>query len=286
MRKSRMLVIGAVAATSLMAAATASAAADVSSVEVATAGKKKVEVSVETVRGTSSVEPRVTVRIGRRGRHLETADWDPSGAPTDLVLSSGYVRSRAAVGDVVTVRVRVCDTDCVTTTFTQTVIAGDPAEYGSDSSSGEHTLAPLPAGAVTAQQAAAAAVAANPGSTATSTERAHEATAAWEVKLLLANGTRAEVLVAADGSIISQEADASRPKGDDHDAIAPLPAGAITADQAAAAALAVVPGTVREVERTSDAGAVWKVKVTAADGTRHCVLVAADGAIVRDSVRT
>jgi uncharacterized membrane protein YkoI len=280
MNKPRMLVIGAVAATSLMAAATASAAADVSSVEVSTAGKRKVEVSVETLRGTGTVAPRVTVRIARRGAQLKTEDWDPSAGPSELVLSSGYVRSRAAAGATVTVRVRVCDVDCTTTTHTETVLAGDPSEYGSSSS--EHVTTPLPAGAVTSAQASAAAVAANPGGTATKVERAHAANAAWEVKLLLASGARAEVLVAADGTIIAQKAEG----GGDRGAIAPLPAGAVTAEQASAAALVAVPGTVREVERTDDAGAVWKVKVNATDGTRHCVLVAADGTIVRDSVKS
>lgn len=283
MRNTRMFAIGAVAAASLLAAGTASAAVDVSSVEVSTVGKRKVEVSVETVRGTSAVEPRVTVRIARRAGRLTTEDWDASGAPTDLVLSSGYVRSRAAVGSTVTVRVRVCDTDCATTSHTVTIVAGDSAEHGTGSG---QAVAPLPAGAISSAQASAIALGANPGSTVTKVERGYEANAAWEVKLLLASGARAEVLIAADGSIIAQEVES----GDDHGASrgerAPLPAGAVTAEQASAAALAAVPGTVREVERTSDAGAVWKVKVSASDGTRHCVLVAADGAIVRDSVRS
>ena len=50
----RMLVVGAVAAASLMAAASASAAADVSSVTVEQAGKRKLEVVVETVHGASA----------------------------------------------------------------------------------------------------------------------------------------------------------------------------------------------------------------------------------------
>lgn len=282
MNKPRMLVIGAVAATSLMAAATASAAADVSSVTVETAGKRKVEVVVETVHGTGAIAPTVTVRIGRRHGHLETTGWDPSGAATELVKSSGYVRSRATAGDIVTVRVRVCDSDCTTTEFIETVVAGDPAEYGGSGA----VVAPLPAGAVTAEQAAAIALAAVPGSTVRETERTDDAGAVWEVKLRGADGTCTKVLIAADGAIVRRTTSAARPGGDDHAAIAPLPAGAVTAEQASTAALAAVPGTVREVERTDDAGAVWKVKVNAADGTRHCVLVAADGTIVGDSVRS
>ena len=279
MKNPRMLVVGAVAAASLMAAASASAAADVSSVTVEQAGKRKLEVVVETVHGAGAVAPTVAVQVGRRHKRLKTT-WDPAASPTALVESSGYLRSRAAVGDTVTVSVRVCDADCTTTTYTKTVIAGDPAEYGNAA-----TASPLPAGAVTAAQASAIALAVVPGSTLKETERTDDAGAVWEVKLRGTDGACIEVLITADGTIMRQSTRPARTE-DHHEAIAPLPAGAVTAEQASAAAVAAVPGTVREVERTDDAGAVWKVKVNATDGSRHCVLVAADGTIVRDTIKS
>ena len=290
MNATRILALGAITVTGLIGAATASAAPDISSVDVSTAGAKRVEVSVETVRGTSTVEPRVSVRIGRRAARLDSSDWDPATGAAELVLSTGLVRARVAVGDTVNVRVRVCDTDCATQRFSVKVVAGDPAEYpqgasgnGQGQSSGSsHAPAPLPAGAITADQASAIALAAVAGTTLVRTERAHDAGAVWEVKLLGADGSRTEVLIAADGTIVRQKTEAPEGADSNHAAPAPLPAGAVTAEQASANALVAVPGTVREIERTTDAGAVWKVKVAAADGTRHRVYVAADGSITRD----
>ncbi len=273
--KAPLLALTAVVATSLIGASAAAAAPTVDSVEVARVSAKRVVVSIDTVRGSSTVEPRVMVRIGRRAARLHTIDWEAASAADDLVLSVGRVRARTAVGDTVTVRIRVCDIDCVVTQQTVVVVADDTADDAKDDHGKDY--APLPAGAVTADQAATIAIAANTGSTLLRTERTGAPGAVWEVKLRGADGSTIEVLIAADGTIVRQKTESA---DDDHDA-APLPAGAVTAEQASALALLAVPGVVREVERTDDAGAVWKVKIAAADGTRNRVYVAADGTIVR-----
>ena len=273
--KAPLLALTAVVATSLIGASAAAAAPTVDSVEVARVSAKRVVVSIDTVRGSSTVEPRVMVRIGRRAARLHTIDWEAASAADDLVLSVGRVRARTAVGDTVTVRIRVCDIDCAVTQQTVVVVADDTADDAKDDHGKDY--APLPAGAVTADQAATIAIAANTGSTLLRTERTGAPGAVWEVKLRGADGSTIEVLIAADGTIVRQKTESA---DDDHHA-APLPAGAVTAEQASALALIAVPGVVREVERTDDAGAVWKVKIAAADGTRNRVYVAADGTIVR-----
>ena len=271
-----LLALSAIVATGLVGASSAAAAPTVDSVEVALVSAKRVIVSVDTVRGSSTVEPRVMVRIGRRATRLHTIDWESASAADDLVLSTGRLSARTSVGDTVMVRVRVCDIDCSVTRQTVVVVADDTADAGKDDHGKDHQ--PLPVGAVTAEQAAAIALAAVASSTLVRTERTGAPGAIWEVKLRGADGSTIEVLIAADGTIVRQKTESA----DDEDHAAPLPVGTVTAEQASALALAAVPGIVREVERTDDAGAVWKVKIAAADGTRHRVYIAADGAIVRN----
>ena len=279
------IALGAIAVAGLIGASSASAAVDIDSVEVAAVSAKRAEVTVTTLRGTGAVEPRVTVRLGRRVARLDTVDWDASLPAGEVVTSEDLIRSRAAVGDAVAVRIRICDTECVTTTRTVTVVQGD-ASYASGSSEhgGSYSSTPLPAGAVTSDQAAAAALAAVPGAKVVEVERTDHDGAVWEVKLQKADGSRVKALIAADGAVVAVRAcpsggDAARPQP------APLPAGAVTAEQASAAALtAIGGGTVLEVKRSRDAAAVWKVEARTTAGVKHEVLIAADGSVVRDEI--
>ena len=268
----------AVVAASLIAVPTAAAGVDIDSVEVAAVSAKRAEVTVTTLRGTGSVEPRVSVRIGRRAARLETVDWDAALPASEQVTSEGLIRARVAVGDAVSVRIRVCDTTCTTETRSVTVVKGD-SSYG-DGRPDSPSPIPLPPGAITSDQAVAAALAAVPGATLVEVERDDHDGAVWEVKLQKGDGSRVKVLIAADGSVI-----AVRPSGDggQRPQPAPLPDGAITADQAAQAALkAIGGGTVLEVKRAHEGTAVWKVEARTTAGVKHELLIAADGSVIRD----
>lgn len=259
------------------------AAPDVTGVEVTKTGKTKVEVDVATLRGTSATAPRITVTVKRRMARAKVTDWDPTLAADDAVQSTAKLkRVRAAVGSTVTVKVRACDDTCATTIHSVTVAPDD-------NSDGTDPAAPLPSGSVDAGGATAAALAfVGAGSTALGVERADEYGAAWEVKVLRADGARVKVYVKADGSVAASRVESEGHRGDDGPkgspvSPAPLPDGSVTADQAASIAIAAVgPGsTVREVERKYGDGAAWEVKVIRTDYVRFEVKIAADGTVLR-----
>ena len=280
MKYRTLIATGLVAAAGLGLAGSAMAAPEVTGVEATKTGKGKIEVDVLTLRGTSATAPRITVTVKRRLARAKVTDWDASLPADDAVQSTAKLRNvRAAVGSTITVRVRACDDDCATTSHSVTVAADDTGD-------GTNPGAPLPPGSIDAGGASAAALAfVGDGSSVLEVERADEYGAAWEVKVLRADGARVKVYVNADGSIASSRVEdgARSGGGDHHQAPAPLPPGSITADQAGQIAIgAVGPGsTVREVERKSRGDVAWEVKVARADGVRFEVKIAADGTVIR-----
>lgn len=280
MRYRTLIATGLVAAAGLGIAGSAMAAPEVTGVEATKTGKSKLGVDVLTLRGTSASAPRITVTVQRRLGRAKASDWDPALPADDTVQSTAKLkRVRSTVGSTITVRVRACDDDCATTTHSVTVAADDNGSSTDPST-------PLPPGAIDAAGASAAALAfVGDGSSVMEVERADEYGAAWEVKVLRADGARVKVYVNADGSIASSRVDdAARPGGDDHrQPPAPLPPGSITSDQAGQIAIgAVGPGsTVREVERKSRGPVAWEVKVVRADNVLFEVKIAADGTVLR-----
>lgn len=281
MRYRTFIATGLVAAAGLGIAGSAMAAPEVTGVEATKAGKNKLEVDVLTLRGTSATAPRITVTVQRRLARAKVSDWDASLPADEAVQSTAKLkRVRSAVGSTITVRVRACDDDCTTTTHSITVAADD-------NGSATDPSAPLPPGAVDAGGASAAALAfVGAGSTVVQVERADEYGAAWEVKVLRADGARVKVYVNADGTIASSRVEAGDKAGgrdDHHQPPAPLPPGSVTSDQAAQIAIGAVGegSTVREVERKSRGDVAWEVKVARADGVRFEVKIAADGTVLR-----
>ncbi len=126
MRHRRSIATGVIAAAGLALVGSAQAAPDIQGVEVTKISSNKVEVLVETLRGTAAVRPRIRVTVARRSARAKVQDWDPSLAADDIVESVAKVsRVRSRVGSTVSVRVRACDTDCTTITRDVTVAADD-----------------------------------------------------------------------------------------------------------------------------------------------------------------
>lgn len=281
MKYRTLIITGVAAAAGLGLAGGALATPEVSAVEVTKTGKTKIEVDVATLRGTATAQPRITVTVKRRIARATVTDWDAGLLPDDLVQSTARLKKvRAAVGSTVTVRVRACDDTCATTTHSVTVAADD-------NSDGTDPGAPLAPGAIDAAGATAVALQfAGAGSSLIGVERADEYGAAWEVKVLRADGARVKVYVNADGSVASSRVEAPEKSGDrrdDRPAPAPLPDGSVTGDKAAEIAVAAVGAgsTVLEVERRYRENVAWEVKVRRADGVRFEVKIAADGTVLR-----
>lgn len=286
MRHRRSIATGVIAAAGLALVGSAQAAPDIQGVEVTKISSKKVEVLVETLRGTAAVRPRIRVTVARRSARAKVQDWDPSLAADDIVDSVAKVsRVRSTVGSTVSVRVRACDTDCTTITRDVTV-AADDTTVGDPTGPTDPTT-PLPPGSIDAAGAVRVATDfVGAGSTLIEIERGDDYGAAWEVKVRRTDGARVKVYVGADGTVLQSRVDDS-PKGgrDDHPPT-PLPPGAITADQAVTIALASVGdgSTLIEVRRENDHGALWKVKVHRADGAEVRVYIKADGTVLTSHV--
>ena len=204
----RTLIATGVAAAGLGLAGGAMAAPQVTAVDAVKTGKTKLSVGVTTLRGTSAEAPRITVAVKRRIARARVTDWDAALAPDQTVQAFARMkRVRSTVGSTLTIRVRACDTTCATTTHTVTV---------ADDGDGTNPAAPLPPGSVDANGAAAALAHVGAGSRLIEVERADEHGAAWEVKVLRADGARVKVYVNADGSIHSSRAVGLRVgRGDD-----------------------------------------------------------------------
>ena len=280
MRYRTLIATGLVAAAGMGIAGSAMAAPEVTGVEATKTGKNKLEVDVLSLRGTSATAPRITVTVQRRLARAKVSDWDPALPADDTVQSTAKLkRVRSAVGSTITVRVRACDDDCATTTHSVTVAADDNGSSTDPST-------PLPPGSVDAAGASAAALAfVGAGSSVLEVERADEYGAAWEVKVLRADGARVKVYVNAGGTIASSRVEEGEKAGgrDDRRQPAPLPPGSITAEQAGQIAIGAVGegSTVREVERKSRGDVAWEVKVARADGVRFEVKISADGTVLR-----
>jgi uncharacterized membrane protein YkoI len=277
MRARTLITTGLAGVAALGLAGGALAAPQVTGVEATKAGNKKIEVDVATARGASAVAPRIAVVVQRRIAWARYTDWDAVLAPSDTVHSIARLKGvRARVGSTLSVRVRACDTTCATTTHSVTLAADD----------GVGPFAPLPPGSVTAAGAVDAAIAqVGAGSVLVEVKRSWDPVAAWKVVLRRTDGARVRVLVKADGSIAAiRVQSAARRNGPlPASAMHPLPAGAVTADQASAIAIARVGAgsTVLEIERHHARGVAWEVKVQRSDGARFEVKVAADGTVVR-----
>lgn len=132
---------------------------------------------------------------------------------------------------------------------------------------------PRPETAVTATEAAAAALKAVPGKVAELELDDEDGKAAWEIGVLADGGGRRDVTVdSGTGKVLSDTAD--RPDDDDGrdqaGETAALRKAGITAADAAGAALKAVPGTVTSVDFEREHGkAVWEVDVTGRDGAEH-----------------
>jgi uncharacterized membrane protein YkoI len=134
------------------------------------------------------------------------------------------------------------------------------------------------------EEAEAAAVEEVPGSVVGIEADDDDATggAVWSVEVEGDDGSRHEVDVADDGSVVGRDVeddDRGDDDGDDDGDDAPVDPAEATVSQAdaEAAALAEVPGTVRSshLER-EDGGLEWDVDVTADDGTRHDLQIDAE----------
>ncbi len=281
MRARTLITTGLAATAGLGLAGGALAAPQVTGVEATKAGKKKVDVDVATLRGASAVAPRIAVAVQRRIAWARYTDWDPVLAPTDTVHSIARMKGvRAQVGSTLSVRVRACDTTCATTTHSVTV----------GKATGVGPLAPLPPGSVSAADAVTAAIAAvGADSTLIMVKRSYDPTAAWKVLLRRTDGARVRVLVKADGTIAAIRVQSAKRRNGPLPvaALNPLPAGAVSAEQASAIAIAHVGAgsTVVAIERRRERTAVWKVTVQRTDGVRVAVTVALDGAVLRVDAR-
>lgn len=134
-----------------------------------------------------------------------------------------------------------------------------PAAPAAPSASGART-------ALTAGQAAAAALKKYPGAVA-SVER--EDRARWEVELLGRDGTWRELRVDAGTGAVRTD---DRDHGDrDRDSAERkvLQGAGVSAERAAAAALAAAPGSVVEIDLDDDGTAHWEVEVLGRDNVRH-----------------
>lgn len=261
----------------------AQAAPDIQGVEVTKISAKKVEVLVETLRGTAAAQPRIRVAVARRSARAKVQDWDPSLAAADIVDSLAkvsHVRSR--VESTVSVRIRACDTSCTTITRDVTVAADDTRVGGRTD-----PTTPLPPGSIDATGAVKVATDfVGAGSTLIGIERSDDYGVAWEVKVQRTDGARVKVYVGADGTVLRSRADKSPKACRDHKTPAPVPPAAITADQAVTIALAKVGAgsTLLGLRRENDHGALWKVTVLRADGAQVRVYIKADGTVLTSHV--
>ena len=289
MSKRSIITAGLLAATAV-GAGVAQAAPTVTSVEANRTGRGRLEIVVEAARGTATTPPVITATINGRTRTARALGWAKATQPTDTVTySAKFQRGRLNIGPSVNVTIKACDAPgvgCTETPYTLTVVKSTPAA----SRIGKHSAnTPLPAGAVDATQATSIALASvGAGSTLIEIERADELGAAWEVKVLRADGARVKVYVAADGTIVATRVEGVRAgkDGDDDHAPATPPAGSITSDQAIAIALAQAGdgATLRQFEFSNEHGGQFEVKVVKADGTRVEVKIGLDGTVLKVEV--
>ena len=140
-----------------------------------------------------------------RTRAARAINW-VSGAPaTDSVqFVARFKHLRLGIGSVAAVTIDACDTTCTTITKDVTVVQGTATDDHGRNHPEDNPPAPLPAGSVTIDQAVAAALASvGPGSTLILVKRDDDPGVAYEVKVRSADGSRVEVKIAADGTVVS-----------------------------------------------------------------------------------
>ncbi|MFJ1596909.1 PepSY domain-containing protein [Streptomyces sp. NPDC088261] len=132
--------------------------------------------------------------------------------------------------------------------------------------------------AVTASEAAAAALGKYPGAV-SSVDRDDDRGSVWEVEVLGTDGRWRELRIDAAGTVRPDDHrdDGRHDDGDDdrenRDERAALRAATVDAQEAAAAALASVPGTVTSVDLDDDHASAWDVGVRGKDGRTHALTV-------------
>jgi uncharacterized membrane protein YkoI len=105
--------------------------------------------------------------------------------------------------------------------------------------------------------------------------------AAWEIEVTRPDGSEIDVLVAADGAIITQVDKLGQGAAQTGPGQPPANGRVVSRAEAERAALdAVGEGQVTWSGREDDRGAAWEVEVTRPDGSEVDVLVAADGTVV------
>ena len=266
---------GALAIAGLIGATGAAAKPAIDSVEVDRLTKKRAEVVVELVRGTSASAPRVTVRVGKRTLRVPVRDWDPTLAADEIVTASRTIPARSRVGKTLRVRVRACDDGgCVGTARRVTV-------FPSGSATGTSSLddaVPLPDGAIDLVQALDVALEAEPNAQPVKVEREDDYGAAWEVRLQRADRVGVKLYIDAEGAIIRTRVEGI---SGHRRSVPPLPEGAVGPDVAVAAAIAHVGGgTAYELKRSRRPGTIWKVEVVTDALEEYEVFIAADGTVV------
>ena len=160
-----------------------------------------------------------------------------------------------------------------------TVAPGDSAVATSPTT----TPVPSQGGVVSIEEAEQAALAAVGEGAVTWIGPEDDRGAAWEVEVTRPNGVEVDVLVAADGTVVGQTERVLSGLVPDSDGVevVPAPGAVVSAEEAAAAALAAVgEGTVTWIGPEDDRGAAWEVEVTRPSGREVDVLVAADGTVI------
>ena len=119
-----------------------------------------------------------------------------------------------------------------------------------------------------ASEAIAAALRATDGGTANSVERDDEDGAVWEVEVTRTDGTTVDVRMDAKYEVVVIDSDDESEDSDASDDAEETVTAAEESQATAAALKATKGGTVGDVERDDENGAVWEVEVTRADGSR------------------
>ncbi|WP_327234461.1 PepSY domain-containing protein [Streptomyces sp. NBC_01317] len=154
----------------------------------------------------------------------------------------------------------------------------DPSAPSADDRSGTATpstgTTPAAGAPGTASEAAAAALRKYPGAV-SSVDRDDDRGSVWEVEVLGRDGRWHELRIDAAGTVRPDDRrdDDRHDDGDDdrenRDERAALRAATVDAQEAAAAALASVPGTVTSVDLDDDHASAWDVDVRGKDGRTH-----------------
>ncbi|MFF5564766.1 PepSY domain-containing protein [Streptomyces sp. NPDC012623] len=160
---------------------------------------------------------------------------------------------------------------------TYTALAGTPGADSADtarsqqSSSGRGTTTTAAAGdrtELTASEAVAAALKEFPGAV-SSVERDDDRAGRWEIDLFGSDRVPRELTVEAAGGAVRVDRAGRDDDGDDAEDRAALRAATVDVRQAAAAALASVPGSVTSAEIDDAPGTRWEVEVRGEDGREH-----------------